>query len=225
MELVDKIGERLQSPDLDVFRQTYETPVIDPMFMDPETGLAWFDRKAKTLRLLIGTQSPGYDVNSARALFAPKGCPIEIDDVHLYAAYPGGGFGGRDTSILCLYLALADGMGGSIAFGVSKLAANLDGAIIVPGDMPFLTPGVIESLGARFRERDGKSVVFPATPAGEQRNPVIWPRRFFGLLEGLTGPQGGKRLLIELAGSCSAVLMTDETVLLDIDAADDLPAA
>ena len=75
MQLVDKIGERLQSPDLDVFHQTYETPVIDPMFMEPETGLAWFDRKAKTLRLLIGTQSPGYDVTSARALFAPKACP------------------------------------------------------------------------------------------------------------------------------------------------------
>jgi molybdenum cofactor cytidylyltransferase len=118
-----------------------------------------------------------------------------------------------------------DGMGGSIALGVAKLAANLDGALIVPGDMPFLKPSVIESLGARFQERDGGSIVFPATPAGEQRNPVIWPRRFFGLLESLTGPQGGKRLLIELAGSCDAVLIADETVLLDVDAADDLPAA
>jgi molybdenum cofactor cytidylyltransferase len=118
-----------------------------------------------------------------------------------------------------------DGMGGSIALGVAKLAASLDGALIVPGDMPFLKPSVIEGLGARFRERDGGSIVFPATPAGEQRNPVIWPRRFFGLLEGLTGPQGGKRLLIELAGSCSAVLIADETVLLDFDSADDLPAA
>lgn len=118
-----------------------------------------------------------------------------------------------------------NGMGGSIALGVSKLAANLDGALIVPGDMPFLKPSVIEGLGARFQECDGDSIVFPATPAGEQRNPVIWPRRFFGLLECLTGPQGGKRLLIELVGSCSAVLIADETVLLDVDAADDLPAA
>ncbi|MEZ5827155.1 MAG: molybdopterin cofactor-binding domain-containing protein [Hyphomicrobiales bacterium] len=107
MQLVDKIDKVLKSPDLDIYRHTYETPVIDPMFMEPESGLAWFDRDAKTLRMLIGTQSPGYDVNSARALFAPKNCPFEIDDVHLYAAYPGGGFGGRDTSILCLYLALA----------------------------------------------------------------------------------------------------------------------
>ena len=106
-DLVNMIGEKLKSTDLDIYHQTYETPVLDPMFMEPESGLAWFDRDAKTLRMLIGTQSPGYDVTSARALFAPKACPIEIDDVHLYAAYPGGGFGGRDTSILCLFLALA----------------------------------------------------------------------------------------------------------------------
>jgi CO/xanthine dehydrogenase Mo-binding subunit len=107
LDLVNIISKRLKSPDLDIYHQTYETPVIDPMFMEPESGLAWFDRDAKTLRMLIGTQSPGYDVNSARALFAPETCPIEIDDVHLYAAYPGGGFGGRDTSILCLFLSLA----------------------------------------------------------------------------------------------------------------------
>lgn len=107
MEIVDAITKKLESGAFDVYRHTYETPVVDPMFMEPESGLAWFDRSQKTLRMLIGTQSPGYDIGSARALFAPKTCPIEVDDVHLYAAYPGGGFGGRDTSILCLFLALA----------------------------------------------------------------------------------------------------------------------
>lgn len=107
MDYVNIIGETLQSPDLDTYQHTYETQVTDPMFMEPESGLAWFDRDAKVLRMLIGTQSPGYDVTSASALFAPEDCPIEIGDVHLYAAYPGGGFGGRDTSILCLMLALA----------------------------------------------------------------------------------------------------------------------
>ncbi|MGH6735043.1 MAG: nucleotidyltransferase family protein [Methyloceanibacter sp.] len=118
-----------------------------------------------------------------------------------------------------------DGMGGSIALGVSKLAAALDGAAIVPGDMPFLTSSVIDRLGAKFQEYDGTSIVFPATPAGEQRNPVIWPRRFFGLLEDLTGPEGGKRLLIELADSSCPVLIPDERLLLDIDAPDDMPDA
>lgn len=107
MDLVNIIGEKFKSKDLDVYHQTYETPVLDPMFMEPESGLAWFDREAKALRMLTGTQSPGYDIDATRALFAPKTCPFEIDDIHLYAAYPGGGFGGRDTSILCLFLALA----------------------------------------------------------------------------------------------------------------------
>lgn len=115
-----------------------------------------------------------------------------------------------------------DGMGGSIARGVAGLAVTLDGTAIVPGDMPFLTSSVIETLGARFQERNGESIVFPATAAGEQRNPVIWPRRFFALLEGLSGPQGAKSLLGELADSCSAVIVLDEKVLLDIDAPDDV---
>ena len=116
-------------------------------------------------------------------------------------------------------------MGGSIALGVSQLSATLDGAAIVPGDMPFLTPNVIERLGAKFQERDGTSIVFPTTPAGEQRNPVIWPRRFFGLLERLTGPEGGKRLLVERANSCGAVLIQDENALVDMDVANAESAA
>ena len=118
-----------------------------------------------------------------------------------------------------------EGMGGSIARGVAKLPAKLDGAAIVPGDMPFLTSVLIERLGAKFRECDGVSIVFPATPAGEQRNPVIWPRRFFGLLEGLNGPEGGKKLLTDLAGSCVVVPVADEGALLDIDAPDDMSVA
>ena len=115
-----------------------------------------------------------------------------------------------------------DGMGASIALGVSKLDAALDGVAIVPADMPFISQDLIEKLASRFQELGGESVIFPTTPAGEQRNPVIWPRRFFGFLEGLGGPEGGKRLLLELADSLSAVLMTDERVLLDIDAPDDM---
>jgi hypothetical protein len=74
------------------------------------------------------------------------------------------------------------------------------------------------SLDARFQELSGELIVFPATPGGEQRNPVIWPRRFFGLLKDLSWPQGGKRLLKKLADSCSAVVVSDEKALFDVDA-------
>ena len=116
-----------------------------------------------------------------------------------------------------------DGMGSSIARGVAVLPATFDGVTIVPGDMPFLTPRLVERLGARFRECHGESVVFPATSAGEQRNPVLWPRPFFGRLKDLSGPEGAKSLLSELAEFCCPVLMRDEKALRDVDVPDDLP--
>jgi len=115
-----------------------------------------------------------------------------------------------------------DGIGGSIALGVSRLDAALDGAAIVPGDMPFLTARVIERLATKFQERNGESIAYPVTSAGEQRNPVVWPRRFFVLLEGLSGPEGGKKLLSELSDRCSAVVVTEEWELLDVDVPEDM---
>lgn len=114
------------------------------------------------------------------------------------------------------------GMGTSIAFGVSQLEASLEGAslngaAIALGDMPFLSRELIEQLTSAFDEASCQSIVVPTTLAGEQRNPVIWPRRFFGLLEGLSGQAGGKRILKQLSDACVALPVTDDRALLDID--------
>ena len=51
----------------------------------------------------------------------------------------------------------ASGMASSIVTGVSALPAAVDGAFIVPGDMPFLTAAVIERLTEVFDEH-GRTV-------------------------------------------------------------------
>ncbi len=107
MQYVNEISAKLENEGWTVHRQTYETQVIDPMFMEPESGLAWLDRSTATLHLLVGTQSPYSDATSAAALFEPEGCKIRVAKVDMTACYPGGGFGGRDTSILGLHLGLA----------------------------------------------------------------------------------------------------------------------
>ena len=110
MGWVDKIREKLRDPeaqDWRVISQTYETQMVDPMFMEPESGLAWFDKSEGTLHLLIGTQSPSYDATAALQIFSDPMSSLGIKRVNFIAAYPGGGFGGRDTSILCLHLAIA----------------------------------------------------------------------------------------------------------------------
>jgi molybdenum cofactor cytidylyltransferase len=117
------------------------------------------------------------------------------------------------------------GLGSSIAVGVMALESQDLGAFIVPGDMPFLTSALLKDLMAAFNESRGASIVYPTTLAGEQRNPVLWPRRFFPLLASLSGPGGAKHLLASLTDSQTQVAVVDERAFADIDLPADLETA
>ena len=90
-----------------VLERQFETQSADPMFLEPESGLAWYDPSPKSLELVIGVQSP-YDAAESVAFLLG-----ETDDAHKPArinthfAYMGGGFGGRDHTPFPLYVALA----------------------------------------------------------------------------------------------------------------------
>ena len=114
-----------------------------------------------------------------------------------------------------------DGMGSSIAAGVSALRDTADAAFIVPGDMPLLTAGLLRSLIAAFERHSGAPIVYPATPDGAQRNPVLWPSRLFPELRALSGPEGAKALLRPLLAESVAVA-GDPAVFVDIDTPADL---
>jgi CO/xanthine dehydrogenase Mo-binding subunit len=77
------------------------------MFLEPESGLGWYNADSKKLELVLGMQSPyeaaealAYMVGDARAPFKPA-------HIKTLFAYMGGGFGGRDHSIMPLYIVLA----------------------------------------------------------------------------------------------------------------------
>jgi len=110
-----------------------------------------------------------------------------------------------------------NGMGSSIATGISALSEDVAAAAIIPGDMPYLTAALLDRLALTFGESRGGVVVYPATPEGEQRNPVIWPRSAFGRLRKLKGREGGKCLLRETAEICIAVPVADDRELRDLD--------
>ena len=114
-----------------------------------------------------------------------------------------------------------EGIGGSIAAGVRALSAGLDGAFIVPGDLPNLSAHVFRRLTEVFSEHDASSVIVPVTADGEQRNPVLWPKGLFPRLAQLTGAKGGKSLLDTLGEARVDVAFDDERLFADIDTADD----
>ncbi|SDE17287.1 xanthine dehydrogenase family protein molybdopterin-binding subunit [Paraburkholderia lycopersici] len=98
-------AQRVTSHAWHAFNGTFQTPAIDPMFMEPEAGLAWYQAESGVLQMVLGTQSPRDDASSAGSLFTNS--KIRITHVHVQGCYPGGGFGGRDKSYFPLYLALA----------------------------------------------------------------------------------------------------------------------
>ena len=91
------IAAEFDRPGTNTLQASYATQVLDPMFLEPEAGLAWLDTTTQTLSMVLGTQSTNGDLKDAVGLFAAEGPPV-VKAAVLNACYPGGGFGGRDTS-------------------------------------------------------------------------------------------------------------------------------
>lgn len=87
------------------FTSNFYTPTYDPVFMEPESGMGWYDPTTSTLNLLLGTQSPTGDIAESVGIFS--GSNFAVKNVELMACYPGGGFGGRDSSFFTPFLAMA----------------------------------------------------------------------------------------------------------------------
>jgi CO/xanthine dehydrogenase Mo-binding subunit len=99
------IQAEIASKTWPTFSGSFYTPVIDPMFMEPESGMAWYDTGAQQLNLVLGTQSPMGDITDCASIF--DGSKFPVQNVDLLSCYPGGGFGGRDQSYFSEYLAMA----------------------------------------------------------------------------------------------------------------------
>src|SRR5262249_22590844 len=79
----------------------------DPMFLEPECGLAWYDSNRKVLELVLGVRSPCEAAAAIGFLLGDAREPFKPSAVNAQFAYVGGGFGGRDHTPFPLYVALA----------------------------------------------------------------------------------------------------------------------
>jgi CO/xanthine dehydrogenase Mo-binding subunit len=106
-------GEKIRAelaasnPALLLLDREFETSSNDPVFLETECGIAWYDASRKNLELVLGVQSPFenaeaivYMLGDARADFKPT-------RINAQFAYVGGGFGGRDHTPFPFYVALA----------------------------------------------------------------------------------------------------------------------
>jgi len=93
------------------------------------------------------------------------------------------------------------GLSTSLRTGIQALAAREtrpDAVLVLLGDMPHISQGIIKQLAAAFDPEEGRHIIVP-TDAGKRGNPVLWSARFLDALTGIQGDTGARHLIGEYA--------------------------
>jgi len=112
----------------------------------------------------------------------------------------------------------ASGMGQSLASAVAHAPPDWDAAFICLGDMPYISAGLLRGMSARA---DPLHILIPQID-GQNGNPVLWGRHFFGDLVTLQGDMGGRQLFARHLGHIRYFETSDAAVLRDLDRPEDV---
>jgi len=117
----------------------------------------------------------------------------------------------------------ASGLASSLKSGIAALPNGVQGAVVSLGDMPNVTPQVIEQLVAAHTMRPEALAVVP-TLFGQRGNPVLLAREIFPAVSLLTGDRGARRLLDEAGERVVEVAFEDPAIAIDVDTPEALRA-
>jgi len=117
----------------------------------------------------------------------------------------------------------ADGQSSSLRCGIEfARESGWDAAVVLLGDMPFVSLETVDRLLDTFRSCDG-SIVAPRY-ADRRGNPVLFARAHFEALAAVSGDRGGREILRTAPGTV-LVDVDDPGVVRDVDSSGDLPDA
>ena len=108
------------------------------------------------------------------------------------------------------------GLSTSLKAGLRALPETLDGVMICLGDMPLVTPVMVNELIEAFDPDEGRSICVPVY--GRKRgNPILWSKTYLSRMISLSGDMGARPLLEEYNDQIFEVVMQNDGVLFDID--------
>ncbi len=110
----------------------------------------------------------------------------------------------------------AEGLSTSLRCGLAGLPEEIDGVLVLLGDMPRVEAVILDKLIAAFDPVEGRAICIP-TVRGKRGNPVLFARRFFAEAMEIAGDVGAKPLIAAHAESVAEVPVEGEAVLLDVD--------
>ena len=118
----------------------------------------------------------------------------------------------------------AEGLSTSLRAGLAALPQECDGAVILLGDMPLVTPEIINALIAAAPRNAAKLAAVPVAN-GEWGNPVLLMRDAFADVSTLEGDAGARKYLMQHRARVIEVPVDDESVLVDLDTPEALARA
>ena len=110
----------------------------------------------------------------------------------------------------------AAGLSASLKAGIAALPAETAAVLVCLGDMPLVTPRILNRIIATYDPGAGRLIVQPVHQ-GHPGNPVLWDRAFFVEILSLAGDAGARSLLRRHAAQVTTVEAGSDAVLLDFD--------
>ena len=117
----------------------------------------------------------------------------------------------------------AKGLSTSLKAGIEAVPEDCEGAMILLGDMPGITPTLIDRLIASFEPAAGRAACV-AMAGRRHGHPVLWARSFFPQLTALKGDKGARDLLEAQTSRLVEIAAGNDTPLIDIDTPEALAA-
>jgi molybdenum cofactor cytidylyltransferase len=117
----------------------------------------------------------------------------------------------------------AAGISTSVATGIRAVAGSVDGAMIVLGDMPWISVPDLRALVEAFAPDRRRGICAPVVER-KRGNPVLWSARYFRELQTLEGDVGARHLLAVHDDDVCEVCVAGHGVLEDVDTPEALAA-
>ena len=111
------------------------------------------------------------------------------------------------------------GMASSLRAGLDGLGPEINAALIVLGDQPFVRPATLDRILEKYRDT-GPRIVIPVHN-GRRGNPVLLDRSLFAEAMALVGDVGCRAIFGRHTEAIIGVDVDDPGILLDIDSRED----
>ncbi len=115
----------------------------------------------------------------------------------------------------------AGGLSTSLRAGIGVVGEDAQGALVLLGDMPRVSPGLIDALIERFHAEGGNAICRPVL-GGRPGNPVLWPKDLFREMMAIEGDTGARGLLKRFPERIAALKTGEDGIHFDIDTPGDL---